>query len=94
MGVAVIPVGLEADLLHEFYDTLLDGCLFNSSRRAMDPQRFAYRFADGESRVEGRVGVLEDDLHLGPQGAHLAAGEGVQGTTPIADAAVAVVDET
>ncbi len=41
----------------------------------MHPQRLADELADPLARVQRRVGVLEDHLHLPPQRPHLAPGE-------------------
>ena len=50
---------------------------FSSSplRNAMDHQRFADDIQHGHARVQGREGVLEDDLHFPPVGLHLIAGQ-------------------
>ena len=41
----------------------------------LDPQRLGDRGADGQAGIERRLRVLEDDLHLAPQRAHLLAAE-------------------
>ncbi len=38
----------------------------------MEQDRLAHRLADGHARVEGGIGVLEDDLQVAPVGAHAA----------------------
>ena len=41
----------------------------------VQPQRLAQRLADREARIERGVGILEDDLHVAPQMAQVAATE-------------------
>ena len=68
--VAVVVLGVQADAVHELLDAPLRVAL-----GLVDPERRADDRADRLARVERRVRVLEDHLHLAPVGAHLARGE-------------------
>ena len=65
-------MNLEPDQAQQFLDSLLGGF---SLRDAMDRQRLPDDVADRHARVERRVGVLEDDLHLFAQLADFLARE-------------------
>ena len=68
-------VGFEAHRFHEFGDTVLD---FRTLCHFVHQERFADDLADGHSRVERRVGVLKDDLHVFSEFPHLPPGKGPQ----------------
>lgn len=53
---------LEFDHLHQFLDALCE--FFLAGDPPVDDERLRDYAGDGHSRVEGGVGVLEDDLHL------------------------------
>ena len=68
--IAVVVLGVEPDPLEQ----LLDARFSTSPRRdAVEPQRVADDLADALARVQRRVGVLEDHLHLAAQRLQLAA---------------------
>ena len=105
VGVSVVPVGVEADVLHEGEDLVFEGgrsvrsvliilSILIIQRFRMDFEGFGDGVADGDSWVEAGVGVLEDDLQFGAQGAHLSAVELVEGCAAVEDGAVGVVDES
>ena len=65
-------LGREADGAQQLVDALL---ALVAAVAAVDAQRLADDVAHGHARVQRRVRVLEDDLHLAPHVAHLAAVE-------------------
>ena len=70
VGEAPRMVGCEADEFEQFGDP----CLVIDVD-LLDAQWFSDRGTDRESRVERRLRILEHDLHLAAQGAHLLATE-------------------
>src|SRR3546814_5098147 len=60
--------GAQADAIEELRDHLL---ALLRSRDTVDEQRLADDIADRHARIQRRVRVLEDDLHLAAEGAHL-----------------------
>ena len=99
VGIAAVPVGLEAYLLHEGEDSFFQGILSNRSILSIQSlpvnfEGFGDGVADGDTWVEAGVGVLEDNLQFGPQGAHLVGGEGVEALSAVEDVAGGVVDES
>ena len=65
----VVVLGVEPDELHQ----LLAAC--RRLRHAVDDQGVGDDRPDTAARVEGTVGVLEDDLHVAAQGPHLLTAE-------------------
>ena len=59
----------------------------------MDDERFGDGVADGDARVERGIGILEDDLQFGAQGAHVVGVEPVEGCAAVGDGAVGMVDQ-
>src|SRR3954470_14521853 len=62
---AVVVLGVEADEVHELLDLLL--ALAVVALDVVDDERLADDRADGLARVQGRVRVLENHLHVAPQ---------------------------
>ena len=67
--VAVVVLGVEADQLQQLLHRPLDAVL---GLDALDPERRADDRADGVPRVQRRVRVLEDHLHVAAQRPQLA----------------------
>ena len=70
--IAVRVIGLQADESQQLLNSALR---FLAARDVVNAQRFAHDVADGHPRIERGVGVLEDDLHLFAQLAHVFATE-------------------
>ena len=71
-----IPVGVFAVQPHPFQkapDPILP--FFPGDRQFMNIQGFPDNFPHGHPGVQGRRGVLEDDLHLPPEGQHIRMGD-------------------
>src|SRR5262245_50364748 len=62
VGIAAQVIGQEADRLEQLHHALL--ALLARRRQLVNDQRLADDRADGHTRVQGRVRVLEDDLHF------------------------------
>ncbi len=62
MRVGRMEAVLEFDHLHQFLDALRE--FFLAGDPPVDDERLRDYAGDGHSRIEGGIGVLEDDLHL------------------------------
>ena len=70
----VVVLGVEPDLLHQLLHAAL--ALLLVGQRAVDDERLGDDRADGLARVQRRVRVLEDHLHVPAQRLELRAREG------------------
>ena len=69
MRIAPAVVGTEADFLEQLRDAAAPLAAVHS---AVDDQRLGDDRADGHARVQRRVRVLKDDLHVPPHPPHVA----------------------
>src|SRR4051812_25304718 len=69
---AVVVLGVEPDLLHQLLDLRLQPAARLAVVEAVDAERLADDRADRLARVERRVRVLEDHLHLATERLELA----------------------
>ena len=67
MGIAVDVLRKKADNLHELSDPFL---VLPSRQRPVAGQGLADDMARSLARVQGRIRVLKDDLHILPEGPH------------------------
>ena len=72
MGIAVLVEGLEAAVVHDLVNIVVK---LRLGHQIMLPHRLADDLAHGQAGGQGGEGILEDDLHLGAQGAHLLGGD-------------------
>ena len=83
MGIATVPISLKTDLLHQLEHSL--PTLFVGIIKMIIAQRFEDGLAHRDAGIERRIGVLENDLEFGTEGAHFRRRESVQGTSTIMD---------
>jgi hypothetical protein len=55
---------IEANQVEQFRDARPPGCLVTNS---VNDQRFLHDVADAHPRVQGRIGILKNDLHVAPR---------------------------
>ena len=67
MRIAVPQLGAQADLVEHRGDARVS---VPAARDAVQPQRLGDDVADGHPRVERRVRILEDHVHVPPQRPH------------------------
>ena len=72
VGISVDLFGTEPHFLHDGLDPRQP---FFRGQLKMPPQPLPHDLFHGHAGVQGRIGVLENDLHRPPQGAHGAAGQ-------------------
>ena len=69
MGITVVVIFSQTDLIEQFYDSIALGLAFGE---LMNLESFTHDVAHAHARVERGVGILKDDLHLPPRVAQLA----------------------
>ena len=70
MRVARHVIGIKPDLREQLRDA---GALFAPVADAVNHERLGHNVAHAHARVEARIWVLKDDLHLAPERAQIAA---------------------
>ena len=88
--VAVQRLGPQADLVGERLDPLVERAAMGDP---VIPQRLGDDVADPEARVQGGIGILEDDLQFAAIGPHLAARQLVDALAIDADFAGGRLDQ-
>src|SRR5208282_1677070 len=88
--IAPRVAGEQADETEELGDPLLARL---AAAQVVDGERLGQHLGNRHARVERAIGVLEDDLHLAPQGPHLLPREAEDVAAPEADGAGIGIDE-
>ncbi len=71
MGVALGVLRTQPDDLQQLHHTILDFCI--RLAKTMELDDLGKHAADGDTRVERGIGILEDDLHLAAKIAQIVA---------------------
>ena len=72
MGIAVLVIGLQAAVIHDLVNIIIELCL---GHQVMLAHSLTDDLTNRQTRGQAGERVLEDDLHLRAQGAQLLVGE-------------------